>query len=103
MDNNEQKQQFKCTGDCTQCLRVQREYCASQNSYYCLRMVQTMQETVNAMSGTIEEMKAKISAIQDSEASVFIPSLEEKVEGKENDDPTAVPIPIAQEGGGAIE
>ncbi len=68
-----EQEQFKCTGDCLNCRktpndrREQWQYCASQFTYNTMRMIQDMQ-------GTIEEMKAKISAIQDNEALVFNPS-----------------------------
>lgn len=73
MENN-----FKCTGDCLKCHPNQRQYCAAQITYNTMRMIETMQ-------GTIEEMKVKIEAIQGNEASLF--------------DPTD----IAQSGDGAIE
>lgn len=39
-----------------------------------------MQEAITAMSGTIEELKVKLDAIQGNEADIFIPSVEEKNE-----------------------
>ena len=50
---------------------------------------------MNAMAGTIEELKAKIAAIQDSEAMVFDPNAEKLTL------PAVAPTPIAQEGDGA--
>lgn len=76
----ENQQQFKCTGDCLKCPRVQREYCASQKGYDNQRLLLTMQEAITAMSGTIEELKVKLDAIQGNEADIFIPSVEEKNE-----------------------
>lgn len=93
MEQKEQK--FQCTGDCMNCRsvndrRIQWQYCAAQFTYNTMRMIQSMQETVNAMSGTIVELKEKVAAIQDSEALVYDPTEEEKSE---------IPnIPIAQEG-----
>ena len=70
--------------------RIQWQYCAAQFTYNTMRMIQSMQETVNAMSGTIVELKEKVAAIQDSEALVYDPTEEEKSE---------IPnLPIAQEG-----
>lgn len=89
MAQNEQKQQFRCTGDCLNCPRVQREYCASQKSLENQRILVSMQEAIKIMSGTIEELKVKISAIQDNEAMAFAPDVEID--------------PIAQEGAGAEE
>lgn len=87
MENNGQKQQFRCTGDCLNCPRVQREYCSSQKTLENQRMLIAMQEKIDAMAGTIGEMKEKIAAIQDNEAMAFAPAAEE----------------IAQEGDGAEE
>ncbi len=86
MAQNEQKQ-FRCTGDCLNCNRVQREYCASQKSLENQRILVSMQDTINVMAGTIEQLNEKISAIQDNEAEAFAPDLED----------------IAQEGEGAEE
>lgn len=66
MEQNEQNQ-FKCTGDCTQCSRIQREYCAAQKGY-------DNQRLLIALTGKMEEMQAKIAAIQDNEAHVFNPA-----------------------------
>ena len=75
------QQTFKCTGDCLNCRaindrRLQWQYCAAQFTYNTMRMIQSMQESMNAMAGTIEELKAKVNAIQDSEAMVFDPTAE---------------------------
>lgn len=88
MEQTEQKQVFRCTGDCLNCPRVQREYCASQKTLENQRMLVAMQETLKVMAGTIDELKEKIGAIQDNEAMVFTPTSEE---------------PIAQEGDGVEE
>jgi len=85
MEQTEQKQKFRCTGDCLNCPRVQREYCASQKTLENQRLLIAMQETLKSMSGTIDDLKEKIGAIQDNEAMVFAPTSEE---------------PIAQEGDG---
>ena len=96
MEQNEQKQQFKCMGDCLNCRAVhdrkqQWWYCATQHAYNTLQMVRSMQEAITAMSGTIEELKVKIASIQDNEAMVFDPNAE------------ATETDIAQEGDGAEE
>jgi len=74
--------QFKCSGDCLNCRavndrRVQWQYCAAQFSYNALRTMQTMQETITLMSGELKELKDKIEAIQNSEAMVITPDVEE--------------------------
>jgi len=80
----QEQKQFKCTGDCTKCHPVQRQYCSSQKGY-------DNQRLLLDLMGAVEELKAKIEAIQDNEALVFVP--EEKSEI-----PT---LPTAQEGDGA--
>ena len=63
-----------------------------------MRMLQQMQQNIEAMASELMDMKAKVAAIQDNEAMVFNPNEEsseaEPVIGAENND-------IAQEGDGA--
>ena len=77
--------QFKCSGDCLNCRavndrRIQWQYCAAQFSYNALRTMQTMQEAISVMSSEIADMKAKIEAIQNSEADVFDPNADIVIE-----------------------
>jgi hypothetical protein len=74
--NQNQEPQFRCTGDCINCNRAQREYCGAQKGYDNQRLLLEMQKTLAAMSGTVEELKHKVAAIQDNEAMVFDPSNE---------------------------
>ena len=74
--NQNQEQQFRCTGDCINCNRAQREYCGAQKGYDNWILLLEMQKTLAAMSGTVEELKHKVAAIQDNEAMVFDPSNE---------------------------
>lgn len=85
-DNN----QFKCSGNCLQCQPAQRQYCASQHSYSnmmvldkMMAIVNKMQEDMAAMQGTVNEMVAKIEAIQNSEDVVFAPNGEGELFPKE--------------------
>lgn len=86
MEQNQQEQnqqKFQCTGDCLACRaindrRLQWQYCAAQFSYNALRMIQSMQESLNALAGTVEQMEAKVNAIQDNEAIVFDPNADSK-------------------------
>lgn len=94
MAENQQKQ-FVCTGKCIDCPVWQRNYCACKHAYETMRMVQSIEETVNAMYCTVEEMKTKIAAIQDSEAMVFDPHQE-----PESEEVVAPVIPTTQEGVG---
>ena len=93
-NNQQQQQQFKCSGDCLKCLPVQRQYCASQFTYNTMRMVESLQNTLITMQGTVEDLKTKIEAIQSNEASVFDPTKDEELLAK----PTETNI--AQEGAG---
>ena len=114
MEQNQQQQQhkqkFQCTGDCLNCRaindrRLQWQYCASQFSYNAMRMIQQMQASMEAMAGTIEELKAKVNAIQDSEAMVFDPNAESMaiVEDVVMQPASQPDKDIAQEGDGATE
>lgn len=66
--------QFRCSGDCLQCHPNQRQYCAAQFTYNSMRMIEQMQDSLKSMQGTVEELKAKIEAIQGNEAAIFDPS-----------------------------
>lgn len=70
----EQNQNFKCTGNCLNCLPAQRAYCASQHAYSNMKVLDTMMGIVLEVKETMEEMKVKIEAIQNNEASVFDPT-----------------------------
>lgn len=92
-------QNFKCSGDCLNCRavndrKIQWQYCAAQFSYNSLRAMQTMQEAVSAIAGEVKELKAKIEAIQNSEALVFDPNSETLT--------NTPPITTTQEGAGVI-
>ena len=76
-DNN----QFKCSGNCLNCTPPQRAYCASQHSYSNMKVLDRMMEVLNkmqedmtAMQGTVNEMVAKIEAIQNNNDTVFDPN-----------------------------
>ena len=96
MEQNNQQNQFRCTGDCFKCQPLQRQYCAAQWSYNSLRMIEKMQETLKSMQGTIAELQTKIEAIQGNESSLFDPmqGVAQIVEPTED---------TAQEGDGALE
>lgn len=93
-----QQPQFRCPGNCLQCLPAQRQYCASQHAYSNMLVLDKVMETLNAMQsqiatmqGTVQELTAKIEAIQNSEAAVFDPNVEPELFPKE----PAVPAPTA--------
>ena len=72
-----EENKFKCSGDCLNCRKLPNErreqwqYCAAQFTYNSMRMIGDMQESMKAMQGAVEEMKAKIEAIQNSEATAL--------------------------------
>lgn len=95
-----QQPQFRCPGNCLQCLPAQRQYCASQHAYSNMMVLDKVMETLTAMQsqiaamqGTVQELSAKIEAIQNSEASVFAPNGEGELFPKE----FAAPEPAATE------
>lgn len=100
-ENNQN--QFQCTGDCLNCRmnaierKTQWQYCAAQFSYNSLRTMQAMRESVNAMAGEINELKAKIEAIQNSEATVLAPNAEVVIEADKEEKSEIPNLPIAQE------
>ena len=79
----EENQSFKCSGDCLNCRKnpnermTQWQYCASQFTYNSMRMVENIRESLTAMQGTIDELKEKIEAIQNNEATVYDPTKDE--------------------------
>ena len=82
--------QFKCPGNCLQCLPAQRQYCASQHAYSNMKVLDKIMETLlgmksqmDAMQGTVGELSAKIEAIQNGEAAVFDPNGEGELFPKE--------------------
>lgn len=94
-----EQKQFKCSGDCLNCRlnpverKTQWQYCASQFTYNSMKMLEAMQQTLASMVGTVEELKVKIEAIQNSEADVYDPT-ERKLKSSSE---------TAQSGDGALE
>lgn len=80
---------FKCTGNCLQCLPAQRTYCASQHAYSNMKVLDNMMSIVMAMQGDIKALSEKIEAIQNNEASIF--------------DPNEANLPTAEEASAARE
>ena len=80
MEQNNQQQQFKCSGNCLNCLPAQRGYCASQHAYSNMKVLDRMMDIVMEMKGTVEEMKIKIEAMQNNESLLFDPTEEEELE-----------------------
>ena len=67
-DNN-----FKCSGNCLNCLPAQRAYCASQHAYSNMKVLdQVMAEIINIRKG-MEMLEERISTLRDGEESVFNP------------------------------
>ena len=87
---NQNQQNFRCPGNCLQCLPAQRQYCASQHAYSNMKVLDRMMETllglkgqIEAMQGSIGDLSAKIEAIQNGEAAVFDPNGEGELFPKE--------------------
>lgn len=99
-----EENKFKCSGDCLNCRkqpnerREQWQYCAAQFTYNSMRMIGDMQEQMKSMQGSIEELRLKIEAIQNSEANVFNPTKEDETLKSPSE---MLKSPIAQEGVGA--
>ena len=87
------EQNFKCTGNCLNCLPAQRAYCASQHAYSNMKVLDCIMGAITAMQGTLDDIGKKIEAIQNNEAEVFDPTREEE----KSETPT---IPPTQEGDG---
>lgn len=86
--NQQEQKKFQCTGDCLTCRavndrKIQWQYCAAQFTYNSMRMLESMQGALAEMQGTINDLKAKVDAIQNSEADVFDPSGEGELFPKE--------------------
>ena len=89
-NQNQQSGQFKCPGNCLQCLPAQRQYCASQHAYSNMMVLDKVMETLTAMKaqietmqGSVNELAAKIEAIQNNEGAVFDPNGEGELFPKE--------------------
>ena len=77
--------QFKCSGNCLNCLPAQRQYCAAQHSYSNMMVLDKMMEALGKMQEDITAMGAKIEAIQNNEATVFDPKeTAQEEDGAEN-------------------
>ena len=92
--NNQQAQQppqFVCTGDCKKCRSMQQwSYCASIHAYSNMKVLDRvmdtlvgMQAAMQSMQSAIQELSARIDAIQSSEPAVFDPNGEGELFPKE--------------------
>lgn len=81
---------FRCTGNCLNCLPAQRAYCASQHAYSNMMVLDAMMKEVLLMKEDFKVLSEKIEAIQNTEAEIFAPDTIMKEEK-------------AQEGDGAKE
>lgn len=71
--------QFKCSGNCLQCLPAQRAYCSSQHAYSNMKVLDMVAKAVLSMQGEISVIKEKIEAIQNNEANIFDPNDKDRV------------------------
>ena len=74
MDEEKKEEGKVCTGDCLACSPAQRQYCAAQNAYTAARAMQGITGEIEALRGTVEQLTAKLRAIESSEALVFAPT-----------------------------
>lgn len=85
-EQNRQQNVFRCSGDCINCRkqpserRDQWQYCAAQFTYKSMIMMEAMQDSLSSMQGTINELRSKIDAIQNNEAGVFDPTVNDTEE-----------------------
>lgn len=82
---------FRCSGNCLNCLPAQRAYCASQHSYSNMKVLDTMMGVVLSMQGDLKTLTEKIEAMQNNEAEIFDPNEDDHIVHK------------AQKGDGAEE
>ena len=75
---------FKCSGNCLNCMPAQRAYCASQHAYSNMKVLDTMMGVVIAIQDDLKEMREKIEAIQNNEAEIFDPSIPQSGDGGES-------------------
>lgn len=68
-----ENQNFKCSGNCLNCMPAQRAYCASQHSYSNMMVLDAMMKEVLSMKEGFKVLSEKIDAIQNTEAEVFAP------------------------------
>ena len=73
MEKKEQNQ-FKCSGNCLNCLPAQRAYCASQHAYSNMTVLDKIMNIVISMQDDIKTLSEKIEAIQNNEANIFDPN-----------------------------
>lgn len=60
---------FKCSGDCIKCSVVQRQYCASQNTYNTMKMLEDLRTLLESMMKRSEEESQMVfSTIEKEEA-----------------------------------
>lgn len=62
---------FKCTGNCLNCLPAQRAYCASQHAYSNMKVLDAMMQEVLALHESVNTLSEKIEAIKPSDEPVF--------------------------------
>ena len=69
----QEQQQFQCTGDCLNCIPVQRQYCAAQNAYNNMRALDRIEQRMAAME---EHLIAVNKKMQGDDTQVFNPNKE---------------------------
>ena len=62
-----------CTGDCMNCHAIQRALCASQMSYYNMRMLETLSKDFFSLKESVDKVNERVEALQNNEATLFNP------------------------------
>ena len=73
MAQQQEQKQFQCTGDCLNCIPVQRQYCAAQNAYNNMRALERIEQRMAAMEEHFADIGKKILS---EETRVFNPNKE---------------------------
>lgn len=63
----------KCSGNCKNCLALQRQFCASQLAYNSMMVVFQLTQKVDMLEAGIKELNEKLNATQSIEADIFNP------------------------------
>lgn len=62
----QQQTGFTCSGDCMGCSICQRQYCASQNAYYAMRVAQQAALSIEEIKVAINKLTVMVGAIEET-------------------------------------
>lgn len=72
MDSNQN--QFKCTGNCLNCLPAQRAYCASQHAYSNMKVLDMMMKEILSIKEEMNSISQSIEELQNEGYDIFDPT-----------------------------